>query len=75
MIRSSLYYINFDNNIDKNIFDENKESMKAFRKNVLIKNMPFYINIGVKAFKYRIYKNIYTQSSEALNYSGLGEHT
>ena len=27
----------------------------------------FSIIIGVKAFKYRIYNKIYTQSSEALN--------
>ena len=66
-IRSSLCGKNFDNNIGKNILDENKGSMKTFIRNTLIKIMPFFIIIGVKAFKYRIYNNIYTQSSEALN--------
>ena len=65
----------FDNSIGKNISDESKGSMKVFIRNVLIKIIHFFIIIGVKAFKYRIYNNIYTQSSEALNCSGLGEHT
>ena len=49
--------------------------MNSFIKNVFVKYMFFFTNIGVKAFKNRIYNKIYTQSSEALNYSGLGEHT
>ena len=63
MIRFSY----FDNNIDSNFFYENKGSIEVFIKNVLLKILPFFIIIGVKAFKYRIYNNIYTQSSEALN--------
>ena len=31
--------------------------------------------IDVKALKTWIYNDIYTQSSDTLNYSGLGEHT
>ena len=65
----------FDDTIIKNVSDENKRSINALIMNTLVKTIFFILNIGVKAFKYRIYNNIYIQSSEALNYSGLGEHT